>query len=175
VRRGATTKPRRRARPRTGDATVTGASGQGRSSAPGPLRVFARLPPGGSVGLAGVSPRVHTPSQAASLVGRHQLPQSSTNSWLHLLNSLTATEGWRRPSFHQERNGGAAAARNMGVAAARGEVVVFIDSDLVVTSPSFLSAHAAALRRAFDADGDQRAFTCVSSLSCGGVGAKPMQ
>jgi glycosyltransferase involved in cell wall biosynthesis len=41
-------------------------------------------------------------------------------------------------------HGGAAAARNVGVGAAAGEVIVFIDSDLVVT-PTFLASHARAL------------------------------
>eukprot|EP00894_Picocystis_sp_ML_P002447 jgi/Pico_ML_1/52964/g3593.t2 len=55
-------------------------------------------------------------------------------------------------------HGGAAAARNRGVADARGEVIVFIDSDLVVTS-DFLQEHALALERAVHVDGDPRAFT----------------
>jgi GT2 family glycosyltransferase len=45
----------------------------------------------------------------------------------------------------QQDHGGAAAARNAGIeAAAEGNVIVFIDSDLVVT-PQFLTSHAAAL------------------------------
>ena len=39
---------------------------------------------------------------------------------------------------------GPAAARNLGVEAAKGDIIVFIDSDLVVT-PTFLQAHAQAL------------------------------
>ena len=56
------------------------------------------------------------------------------------------------------RNRGAAAARNTGVAAAAGEVIVFIDSDLVVC-PAFLRAHAAGLAEARARDGDDRTFT----------------
>ena len=56
------------------------------------------------------------------------------------------------------RNRGAAAARNTGVAAAAGEVIVFIDSDLVV-GPAFLRAHAAGLAEARARDGDDRTFT----------------
>lgn len=55
-------------------------------------------------------------------------------------------------------HGGAAAARNRGVSDARGDVIVFIDSDLVVTS-DFLQEHALALERAVHVDGDPRAFT----------------
>jgi len=44
----------------------------------------------------------------------------------------------------QQDHGGAAQARNLGVESARGEVIVFIDSDLVVV-PHFLSAHQQAL------------------------------
>lgn len=51
---------------------------------------------------------------------------------------------------------GAAIARNTGIDVALGEVIVFIDSDLVVT-PIFLSAHAKALEKSL-ANGD-RAFT----------------
>ena len=79
-------------------------------------------------------------------------PAAAKEHQLHFLTYYTHRS-------YQERNGGAAAARNTGVAAARGEVVVFIDSDLVVAAPNFLSAHTAALRRAFEADGDRRAFT----------------
>ncbi|MEE3717347.1 glycosyltransferase [Tumidithrix elongata RA019] len=52
----------------------------------------------------------------------------------------------------QQDHGGAAAARNAGIDAAEGDTIVFIDSDLVVTS-QFLSAHAKALA------GQERAFT----------------
>ncbi|CAN1209746.1 glycosyltransferase [Tumidithrix helvetica PCC 7403] len=52
----------------------------------------------------------------------------------------------------KQDHGGAAAARNAGIDAAEGDTIVFIDSDLVVTS-QFLSAHAKALA------GQERAFT----------------
>jgi hypothetical protein len=46
----------------------------------------------------------------------------------------------------QQSHGGPAQGRNRGVEKARGEVIVFIDSDLVVT-PTFLSCHGKALER----------------------------
>jgi glycosyltransferase involved in cell wall biosynthesis len=53
---------------------------------------------------------------------------------------------------------GATRARNLGVKCSTGAVVVFIDSDLVVTS-DFLHAHGAALLEAHKQDGDDQAFT----------------
>jgi glycosyltransferase involved in cell wall biosynthesis len=47
----------------------------------------------------------------------------------------------------QQEHGGAAAARNLGVRSAKGEIIVFIDSDFVVT-PQFLAAHSQTLRQA---------------------------
>lgn len=52
----------------------------------------------------------------------------------------------------QQDHGGAAAARNLGIESAKGEIIVFIDSDLVVT-PIFLASHAEALA------GEEQAFT----------------
>ncbi|MFM9072975.1 MAG: glycosyltransferase family 2 protein, partial [Cyanobium sp.] len=59
--------------------------------------------------------------------------------------------------FCQE-HGGPAQCRNRGVEEARGDVVVFIDSDLVVT-PTFLLTHARALQRAWTERGDRLCFT----------------
>jgi glycosyltransferase involved in cell wall biosynthesis len=53
---------------------------------------------------------------------------------------------------------GPAEGRNRGVEEARGDVIVFIDSDLVVT-PTFLMSHARALRRDWDQGGDRLSFT----------------
>jgi glycosyltransferase involved in cell wall biosynthesis len=53
---------------------------------------------------------------------------------------------------------GAAAARNMGVTNAQGDIIVFIDSDLVVTA-SFLQAHANALVKGEQALKSDRLFT----------------
>ncbi|MEB3352587.1 MAG: glycosyltransferase family 2 protein [Cyanobacteriota bacterium] len=59
--------------------------------------------------------------------------------------------------FEQE-HGGAAAGRNLGVEQARGDVIVFIDSDLVVTD-GFLLSHATALEADWRRRGDRRSFT----------------
>jgi GT2 family glycosyltransferase len=58
----------------------------------------------------------------------------------------------------QQEHGGAAQGRNRGVEAARGEVIVFIDSDLVV-GPDFLLSHARGLERDWRRAGDRLSFT----------------
>ena len=58
----------------------------------------------------------------------------------------------------QQDHGGPAEGRNRGVAAARGDVIVFIDSDLVVT-PTFLGFHARALEQFWSSHGHRRCFT----------------
>lgn len=57
-----------------------------------------------------------------------------------------------------QQHGGPAEGRNRGVQASRGDVVVFIDSDLVVT-PTFLLSHARALQRDWQDHGDRLSFT----------------
>jgi glycosyltransferase involved in cell wall biosynthesis len=57
-----------------------------------------------------------------------------------------------------QQHGGPAEGRNRGVLAARGEVIVFIDSDLVVT-PDFLLSHARALQHDWQRRGDRLCFT----------------
>lgn len=71
-----------------------------------------------------------------------------------------ATNSARLPHvqiFEQDHKG-AAAARNLGVENARGEIIIFIDSDLVVT-PVFLQAHADALAAGQTELGNDQLFT----------------
>ena len=58
----------------------------------------------------------------------------------------------------RQEHGGPAAARNRGVQGARGDVIVFIDSDLVVTD-GFLLAHARRLEQSWQERGDRLCFT----------------
>ena len=58
----------------------------------------------------------------------------------------------------EQAHGGPAEGRNRGVDAARGDVIVFIDSDLVVT-PVFLLSHARALQRSWTHRGNRLCFT----------------
>lgn len=58
----------------------------------------------------------------------------------------------------RQDHGGPALGRNRGVEAARGDVIVFIDSDLVVTE-GFLLVHARALQAAWRRQGNRLCFT----------------
>lgn len=58
----------------------------------------------------------------------------------------------------QQKHLGPAAARNLGVTQAQGEMIVFIDSDLVVT-PTFLQTHWQTWQRAKQRLGHDRLFT----------------
>jgi glycosyltransferase involved in cell wall biosynthesis len=58
----------------------------------------------------------------------------------------------------RQEHGGPAAGRNRGVQHARGDVILFIDSDLVVT-PGFLQAHARQLQRHWQRSGNRLCFT----------------
>jgi len=60
-------------------------------------------------------------------------------------------------AFLQEHQG-PAAARNLGIKEAKGDIIIFIDSDLVVTE-TFLQAHANALREGQKKLGSDRLFT----------------
>ena len=58
----------------------------------------------------------------------------------------------------EQAHGGPAEGRNRGVDHSRGDVIVFIDSDLVVT-PVFLLSHARALQRSWSRRGNRLCFT----------------
>lgn len=58
----------------------------------------------------------------------------------------------------QQDHGGPAEGRNRGVGHARGDVIVFIDSDLVVTE-TFLLSHALRLQQSWQQRGDRLCFT----------------
>eukprot|EP01018_Ginkgo_biloba_P013675 Gb_30760 [translate_table: standard] len=58
----------------------------------------------------------------------------------------------------QQQHGGASRARNLGFLHSRGSVIVFVDSDLVVTNV-FLKEHGKALYDCFQREGDDRTFT----------------
>ena len=80
--------------------------------------------------------------------------------------STDGTPDWLRSSagtfskvrLIEQSHGGPAEGRNRGVVNARGDVIVFIDSDLVVT-PTFLASHAQALAGQWQRSGNRLCFT----------------
>lgn len=80
--------------------------------------------------------------------------------------STDATVAWIRENaaalphvrLIQQEHGGPAEGRNRGVREARGDVIVFIDSDLVVL-PDFLNCHGRALERHWSRSGNRLCFT----------------
>ena len=69
-----------------------------------------------------------------------------------------AAERFPHVRLIEQSHGGPAEGRNRGVDHAYGDVIVFIDSDLVVTD-SFLSCHASSLVRSWEERGDRLCFT----------------
>lgn len=69
-----------------------------------------------------------------------------------------AAERFPHVRLIEQSHGGPAEGRNRGVDHAYGDVIVFIDSDLVVTD-NFLSCHASSLVRSWEARGDRLCFT----------------
>ncbi len=69
-----------------------------------------------------------------------------------------AAERFPHVRLIEQSHGGPAEGRNRGVDHAYGDVIVFIDSELVVTD-SFLSCHASSLVRSWEARGDRLCFT----------------
>lgn len=80
----------------------------------------------------------------------------STDATVEWLSSQSAALPHVR--LIRQQHGGPAEGRNRGVLEARGEVIVFIDSDLVVTS-TFLLNHARALTSDWERHGNRRCFT----------------
>ena len=76
-----------------------------------------------------------------------------TPTWLH-----QNTNRFAHVRLIEQVHGGPAEGRNRGVEHARGDVIVFIDSDLVVT-PVFLAKHAEALQQSWSRTGDRLCFT----------------
>ena len=64
----------------------------------------------------------------------------------------------------EQEHGGPAKGRNLGVTASRGNVIVFIDSDLIVTE-SFLASHAQALAKTWKSRGNKLCFTYGSVIN----------
>ena len=80
----------------------------------------------------------------------------STDDTVHWLD--THASAFPHVRLIRQDHGGPAEGRNRGVYQARGDVIVFIDSDLVVT-PTFLLSHARALQRRWHERGDRLCFT----------------
>jgi glycosyltransferase involved in cell wall biosynthesis len=80
----------------------------------------------------------------------------STDGTLEWLE--THKTGFPHVRTFQQDHQGPAVARNLGVEKAQGDIIIFIDSDLVVTE-NFLQAHADALLQGQEQLGSDRAFT----------------
>jgi glycosyltransferase involved in cell wall biosynthesis len=80
----------------------------------------------------------------------------STDDTVHWLD--THASAFPHVRLIRQDHGGPAEGRNRGVDQARGDVIVFIDSDLVV-KPTFLLSHARALQRRWHERGDRLCFT----------------
>ncbi|MCW6038490.1 glycosyltransferase [Spirulina subsalsa FACHB-351] len=97
--------------------------------------------------------RENSPVEGYEIVVVDDGSEDGTWEWLGAnLDSLPHVVRFARD--HQ----GAAAARNFGVEQAKGEIIIFIDSDLVVTEV-FLEAHGMALQRGQEEQGNDRIFT----------------
>ncbi len=82
-----------------------------------------------------------------------------TSSWLREKESV-----YRRVKLIEQTHGGPGQGRNKGVDNSIGDVIVFIDSDLVVTE-SFLASHYRSLTKAWLRRGDKLCFTYGSVIN----------
>jgi len=82
----------------------------------------------------------------------------STDATVAWIEAEQDQGGLDRVRLIRQEHAGPAAGRNNGVQASRGDVIVFIDSDLVVTE-RFLHSHATALSDDWRARGNQLCFT----------------
>ena len=82
----------------------------------------------------------------------------STDATVAWLEGAIAAGDLPHLQLIRQEHGGPAQGRNRGVEAARGDVIVFIDSDLVVGS-RFLLSHALALEQDWRRSGDRLSFT----------------
>lgn len=97
--------------------------------------------------------RLEAPISAYEVVLVDDGSTDATVSWLQ-----EHSEAFPHVRLVQQDHGGPAEGRNRGVDHARGDVIVFIDSDLVVTD-SFLLAHARRLEQSWQERGDRLCFT----------------
>ncbi len=86
------------------------------------------------------------------------IDDGSTDDTISWINAQINANHLPQVRLLQQNHQGAAAARNLGIEAASGEIIVFIDSDLVVNT-EFLAAHAEALRN------HEQAFTYGSVIN----------
>jgi len=97
--------------------------------------------------------------QLAPPVDRYEVvlvDDGSTDDTVHWLDAHATA--FPHVRLIRQDHGGPAEGRNRGVDHAHGDVIVFIDSDLVVT-PSFLVKHAEALQRQWRRGGNRLCFT----------------
>ncbi len=97
--------------------------------------------------------RLEAPISAYEVVLVDDGSTDATVSWLQ-----EHSEAFPHVRLVQQDHGGPAEGRNCGVDHARGDVIVFIDSDLVVTD-GFLLAHARCLEQSWQERGDRLCFT----------------
>jgi glycosyltransferase involved in cell wall biosynthesis len=99
--------------------------------------------------------RLEAPLQGYEVVVVDDGSTDATVAWLKQAGSAGELPHLR---LIRQEHGGPAQGRNRGVEAARGDVIVFIDSDLVVR-PDFLLSHARNLDQDWRRVGDRLSFT----------------